>query len=252
MTPDETIKRLEELREWFKRHGETHLMHVEKIATLDAALTQLRQQAAYEATLDPLDYDAVEGYPKQRSAIEPSNSLNYAVEQLDSLLKLFRGFGWQEDCTLIMGLINARGHVREAIAAAPVAPPEVKQSAIEPSDRQGALYDSAYIAGAKAGHNAAQSDDPEALNKLIATRAGYLKALATPEVVPQGVFVPQEHWDWLMGLAETFEPPPEYKLILGMMPKFWWRSELRKRVGLQPRDDSPESQSSRSAPQQEK
>lgn len=59
------------------------------------------------------------------------------------------------------------------------------RSATVPSDRQDALYDSAYVAGAKAGHNAAQSDDPEALNKLIATRSGYLKVLAAPVVPPE-------------------------------------------------------------------
>lgn len=37
--------------------------------------------------------------------------------QTDSLLKLFRDADWQEDCTLIMGLVNIRGGIREALAA---------------------------------------------------------------------------------------------------------------------------------------
>lgn len=59
--------------------------------------------------------------------------------------------------------------------AAPIvtAPVEVERK----GDVQDALCDSAYIAGAQAGFKAAQSDDVEALNKLIATRNGYLKAL---------------------------------------------------------------------------
>lgn len=40
-----------------------------------------------------------------------------------------------------------------------------------------ALCDAAYIAGARAGFNAAASDDPTALDKLIQSRAGYLSAL---------------------------------------------------------------------------
>lgn len=41
-----------------------------------------------------------------------------------------------------------------------------------------ALNDSAYISGAQAGFNCALSDDVEALNKLIASRNGYLKPLS--------------------------------------------------------------------------
>lgn len=44
----------------------------------------------------------------------PAATPSLLVGQLDSLLKLFREAGWAEDCTLIVGLLNARGWAREA------------------------------------------------------------------------------------------------------------------------------------------
>lgn len=47
--------------------------------------------------------------------------------------------------------------------------------------RVAALMDAQYVAGAKAGFNAAQADEPnEAIAKLIASRDGYLKVLRNP------------------------------------------------------------------------
>lgn len=52
-------------------------------------------------------------------------------------------------------------------------------------EREAALCDAAYVAGAQAGFDAAASGDPEALNKLITSRAGYLAVLkATRATIP--------------------------------------------------------------------
>ena len=54
-----------------------------------------------------------------------------------------------------------------------------------------------------------------------------------PASAPEGVvLVPREAFDWLMGLGDGFEPPKDYKLIAGMLPKYWWRGEFCKRAGL--------------------
>lgn len=45
------------------------------------------------------------------------------------------------------------------------------------TEREAALCDAAYVAGAQAGFNAAASPDPMALHKLLETRAGYLAVL---------------------------------------------------------------------------
>lgn len=44
---------------------------------------------------------------------------------------------------------------------------------------QAALYDSAYIAGAKAGYNLGVDEDHAGLAQIIEARAGYLRALRT-------------------------------------------------------------------------
>jgi Lar family restriction alleviation protein len=46
-----------------------------------------------------------------------------------------------------------------------------------PAERVDALCDAAYVAGAQAGFNAAASDDPDALSKLVASRSGYIEVL---------------------------------------------------------------------------
>jgi hypothetical protein len=47
---------------------------------------------------------------------------------------------------------------------------------------------------------------------------------------PAGVFIPQEAWDWLMGLGDTFKPGPDALKIRGKYAPYWWRSELRRRI----------------------
>lgn len=54
------------------------------------------------------------------------------------------------------------------------------------SQKTDALYDSAYIAGAQAGFSCALSDDAETLNKLIASRNGYLKPINCSGAVKSG------------------------------------------------------------------
>ena len=58
--------------------------------------------------------------------------------------------------------------------------------------------------------------------------------VANREVSADGVVVPLEAIQWLMGEIGEFEPsdecnahPEGYK-----RPQFWWRSEFRKRAGL--------------------
>lgn len=44
------------------------------------------------------------------------------------------------------------------------------------------------------------------------------------------VLVPKEAWQWLIGLGESFEPPPDALKVGGKVPAYWWRTELRKRI----------------------
>lgn len=44
------------------------------------------------------------------------------------------------------------------------------------------------------------------------------------------VAVPQDVWDWLMGENGDFEPTEEQKTSAFGPGRYWWRSELRKRV----------------------
>ncbi len=46
-----------------------------------------------------------------------------------------------------------------------------------------------------------------------------------------GVFVPQEVWDWLMGEGPDFQPSAKQLEGSVFAPgRYWWRSELRRRI----------------------
>ena len=53
----------------------------------------------------------------------------------------------------------------------------------------------------------------------------------------QGVYVPRDVWDWLMGCGNDFEPPAARRLPNGEYARYWWRAELRRRIdeALRPR-----------------
>lgn len=47
----------------------------------------------------------------------------------------------------------------------------------------------------------------------------------------QGVYVPRDAWDWLMGCGDSFEVPESMRRRPnGEYPIYWWRSELRRRI----------------------
>lgn len=47
----------------------------------------------------------------------------------------------------------------------------------------------------------------------------------------RGVYVPREAWNWLMGLGGDFEPSTNVmRLSNGNPGRYWWRSELRRRI----------------------
>ena len=52
-----------------------------------------------------------------------------------------------------------------------------------------------------------------------------------------GVYVPRDVWDWLMGCGDSFEPAERQRRPNGEYPRYWWRSELRRRIdeALRPR-----------------
>lgn len=45
-----------------------------------------------------------------------------------------------------------------------------------------------------------------------------------------GVFVPQDVWDWLMGEGPNFEPTAEQREGVFGPGKYWWRSQLRAKI----------------------
>ena len=45
-----------------------------------------------------------------------------------------------------------------------------------------------------------------------------------------GVLVPQDVWEWLMGEGPDFEPTEAQKATLMGPGRYWWRSELRRRL----------------------
>ncbi len=46
----------------------------------------------------------------------------------------------------------------------------------------------------------------------------------------KGVYVPHDVWDWLMGCGDSFEPGPKALRINGEVGRYWWRSELRRKI----------------------
>ena len=87
-----------------------------------------------------------------------------------------------------------------------------------------AMADSQYLAGVSAGWNAANADDPNAaLQKLHASRAGYLKPLATVHTSVDSVLEDTARYRWLFGarteaqaacVSETvFKPLPQDEVL---------------------------------------
>lgn len=66
---------------------------------------------------------------------------------------------------------------------------------------------------------------------IVMTAEQWHEAALRSEKVAPGVFVPQDVWDWLMGEGPEFSPSPEQLKGSAFAPgRYWWRSELRKRV----------------------
>lgn len=90
----------------------------------------------------------------------------------------------------------------------------------------------------RAEHHAIQAQDlDDPFNAcMFKDTCLWLRGLALrtpPSAVADGVFVPQAAWDWLMGLGESFEPSADSKTLVPggtIYPKYWWRSELRRRI----------------------
>lgn len=67
------------------------------------------------------------------------------------------------------------------------------------------------------------------LERAVANHAADLSA-SSASAARKGVFVPQDVWDWLMGEGPDFDPTPEQVKGPFGAGRYWWRSELRRRV----------------------
>ena len=62
-------------------------------------------------------------------------------------------------------------------------------------------------------------------------RVLHVRAFAASATQRSGVFVPQDVWDWLMGEGPDFTPSPQQLEGSVFAPgRYWWRSELRRRI----------------------
>lgn len=123
---------------------------------------------------------------KLREALVASDELIRAAQNVITDYLPPGGISAHEAVGLLIGLLD--GPRRREVQAATKEALSTTPPIAAPGD---ALYDSAYIAGAKAGYNCGVNEDSAGLEALINARSGYLKALKdkfrTPAPEPQPV-----------------------------------------------------------------